>query len=93
MNGCLCAALADLAVLSYDPREETRLRRTLFGIEIQRWRLASTMVIPDAGTTGAACDAHAPAGDVPRAGRGDKSKNENIRTEALPTACGSHEPA
>ena len=42
MSGCFCAALAELSVLSDDPREETRLRRTLFGIEIQRWRLAST---------------------------------------------------
>lgn len=93
MNGCFCAALAELSVLSDDPREETRLRRTVFGIEIQRWLLASTTVIPDGGTAGAACDARDLVGAVPRAVRVDESTIENITNEPLPTACVSHESA
>ena len=93
MSGCFCAALAELSVLSNDPREETRLRRTLFGIEIQRWRLASTIVVPDGGVGGAACDARDLVGAVPRAMRIDESTIENITTDSLPTACLSHESA
>jgi hypothetical protein len=92
VSGCFCAALAELSVLSNDPREETRLRRTLFGIEIQRWRLASTIVVPDGGVGGSACDARDLVGAVPRAVRVDESTIENITTEPLPTACVSHEP-
>jgi hypothetical protein len=84
VNGCFCAALAQLSVLSDDLREETRLRRTLFGIEIQRWRLASTIVVPEGGTGGAACDARALAGAVPRAVRVDESTIENLTTDPLP---------
>ena len=93
MNGCFCAALAELSVLSDDPREETRLRRTLFGIEIQRWRLASTIVIPDGGAAGAACDARDLVGAVPLAVRVDQSTIENITTEPLSATRVSHEPA
>ena len=93
MSDCFCAALAELSVLSNDPREETRLRRTLFGIEIQRWRLASTIVVPDGGVGGSACDARALVGAVPRAVRVDESTIENITTEPLRTACVSHEPS
>ncbi len=93
MNGCFCAALAELSVLSDDPREETRLRRTLFGIEIQRWRLASTIVVPNGGTGGAACDARDFVGAVPRAVRVDESTIEMITTEPVPPGPVSHEPA
>jgi hypothetical protein len=93
VNGCFCAALAELSVLSDDPREETRLRRTLFGIEIQRWRLASTIVVPDGGTAGAASDARDFVGAIPRAVRVDESTIENITTEPVPGGRVSHEPA
>lgn len=93
MSGCFCAALAELSVLSDDPREETRLRRTLFGIEIQRWRLASTIVVPDAGATGPASDAPGIAGAIPRAVRADESTLENITVDDLPTQRVAHEPA
>jgi hypothetical protein len=92
VSGCFCAALAELSVLSDDPREETRLRRTLFGIEIQRWRLASTIVVPDTGS-GPACDASGIAGAIPRAIRVDESTLENITADSLPTRRVAHEPA
>jgi hypothetical protein len=93
VSGCFCAALAELSVLSDDPREETRLRRTLFGIEIQRWRLASTIVVPDGGAAGTACDARDLVGAVPRAVRVDESTIENLTTEPTPAGRESHEPA
>lgn len=91
MSGCFCAALAELSVLSDDPREETRLRRTVFGIEIQRWRLASTIVIPEGG--GPACNADGMAGAIPRAASFEESTLENVTTHALPTGRLAHEPA
>ena len=93
MNGCVCAALAELSVLSDDPREETLLRRTLFGIEIQRWRLASTIVVPDGGANSPACDESGIVGAIPRAVRVDESTLENITAEGLPTRRVAHEPA
>ena len=93
MSGCFCAALAELSVLSDDPREETRLRRTLFGIEIQRWRLASTIVVPEGGANGPACDASGIAGAIPRAVRVDESTLENITADDFPTQRVAHEPA
>lgn len=93
MSGCFCAALAELSVLSDDPREETRLRRTLFGIEIQRWRLASTIVLPDGGAAGPACDATGLAGAIPRAIRVDESTLENLTSDGLPTRRLAHDPA
>ncbi len=93
MSGCFCAALAELSVLADDPREETRLRRTRFGIEIQRWRLASSVVVPDGGTNGSAWDASDIAGAIPRVLRDDESTLENITAEGLPTPRVAHEPA
>lgn len=93
MSGCFCAALAELSVVSDDPREETRLRRTLFGIEIQRWRLASTIVVPDDGASGPVSDASGIAGAIPRAVRVDESTLENITAEDLPTQRVANEPA
>ena len=93
MTGCFCAALAELSVLSDDLREETRLRRTFFGIEIQRWRLASTIVVPDASGNGPASDASGIAGAIPRAIRVDESNIENITADGLHTRLVAHEPA
>jgi hypothetical protein len=92
VNGCFCAALAELSVLSDDPREETRLRRTSFGIEIQRWRLASTVVVPHGGA-GPASDVGGIAGAIPRAIRSDESTLENIMSDGFPTLRVAHEPA
>jgi hypothetical protein len=93
VSDCFCASLAELSVLSDDPHEETRLRRTLFGIEIQRWRLASTIVVPDGGVGGPPCDASGIAGAIPRAVRIDESTLENITSEGPPTRRVAHEPA
>jgi len=93
MTGCFCAALAELSVLSDDLREETRLRRTLFGIEIQRWRLASTIVVPDGGANGPAHDASGIAGAIPHAIRVDESTLENITADGLPSRRVAYEPA
>ena len=93
MSDCFCAALAELSVLADDPREETRLRRTLFGIEIQRWRLASTIVVPEGGANGPARGATGIAGAIPRAVRVDESTLENITAHGLPTRRLAHEPA
>lgn len=92
MSRCFCAALAGLSVLSDDPLEETRLRRTAFGIEIQRWRLASTFVVPHGGT-GPASDVCGVAGAIPRGIRVDESTLENIRADHFPTPRVAHEPA
>ena len=91
MSRCVCAALAELSVLSGDPREETRLRRTVFGIEIQHWRLASTILIPEGG--GPACNADGMAGAIPRAARLEESTLEDVTTDALSAARLAHEPA
>jgi hypothetical protein len=49
---CMCEALAGLTVCSDDPQDENRIRRTDTGaIEIQRWRLVSTITIPDSSST------------------------------------------
>lgn len=80
MSRCFCRALAELSVLSDDPREETRLRRTIFGIEIQHWRLASTIVIPEGGGPG--CNSEGMAGAIPRVARLDESTVENLATDA-----------
>ena len=94
MSACFCAALAELSVLSGDPREETRLRRTTFGIEIQRWRLASTIVLPEGGASGApACDASETVGAIPRAIRIDESTLENVTDDHLPARRLGHEHA
>jgi hypothetical protein len=93
VSGCFCAALAELSVLSDDSREETRLRRTRFGIEIQRWRLASTLVVPDGGANGPACDASGIAGAIPLALKDDDSTLENIMTDGLSTGRVTHESA
>ena len=92
MSGCFCAALAELSVLSDDPREETRLRRTSFGIEIQRWRLASTFVVPHGGA-GPASDAGGMVGAIPHSIRSDESTLENITADDLPNLRVAHEPA
>ena len=89
MSRCFCPALAELSVLSDDPREETRLRRTVFGIEIQHWRLASTIVIPEGGGPAGTLD----AGAIPRAARLEDSTLESVTTDALSTARLAHEPA
>ena len=79
MTTCFCGALADLSVLSDDPREETRLRRTMFGIEIQCWRLASTIVVPDGSSGGSpSCEQIGMAGAIPHAARSDESTVENV---------------
>lgn len=93
MNGCFCAALAELPVLSGDPREETRLRRTPFGIEIQRWRLASTIVIPDDGAGGPPADARGIAGAIPRAVSLDEPTLEHATSVSSPAERAAHEPA
>ena len=91
MSRCVCAALAELSVLSDDPREETRLRRTVFGIEIQHWRLASTIVIPEGG--GPASNEDSLAGAIPRAASMEESTLENVATDAIPIGRLAHEPA
>ena len=93
MSDCFCAALAELSVLADDPREETRLRRTLFGIEIQRWRLASTIVVPDGGANGPARDATGIAGSIPRAVRVEEPTLENTMADDFPYQRVAHEPA
>ena len=91
MSRCFCPALAELAVLSDDPREETRLRRTVFGIEIQHWRLASTIVIPEGGGPAGTVDGM--AGAIPRTSRLEDSTLENVTTDAAPSGRVAHEPA
>ncbi len=91
MSGCFCAALGELTVLSDDPREETRLRRTMFGIEIQHWRLASMIVIPEGG--GPASNEDSLAGAIPRRASMEESTLENVTTDPLPTGRLAHEPA
>ena len=92
MSACFCSALVDLSVLSDDPREETRLRQTSFGIEVQRWRLASTVFIPDCSEGGSpACDASAAAGAIPGAVRDDQSTLELITTRQVPACRPSHD--
>ncbi|MEO8211695.1 MAG: hypothetical protein ABI560_00795 [Myxococcales bacterium] len=93
MSDCFCAALAQLAVLADDPREETRLRRTLFGIEIQRWRLASTIVVPDGGVNGPARDEAGIVGASPRAVRVEEPTLENTMADDLPYRLVAHGPA
>ena len=91
MRGCFCAALGELTVLSDDPREETRLRRTVFGIEIQHWRLASMIVIPEGG--GPASNEDGLAGTIPCAASMEESTLGNVTTDALPIERLAHEPA
>ena len=91
MRGCFCAALGELTVLSDDPREETRLRRTVFGIEIQHWRLASMIVIPEGG--GPASNEDSLAGAIPRAASIEEPTLENVTTDALPIGRLAHESA
>ena len=94
MTTCFCGALAELSVLSDDPREETRLRRTMFGIEIQCWRLASTIVLPDGSSSGSpACDQTSMAGAVPRAVRIDESTVENVTLDCSPARQRAHDHA
>jgi hypothetical protein len=69
-----------MAALVDDSREETRLRRTFFGVEIQRWRLASVIVVPDdamGGTPARASDAALGAVPVATADA-DESTVENL---------------
>jgi hypothetical protein len=94
VSACFCAALAELSVLSDDPREETRLRRTIFGIEIQRWRLASTILVPEGGAGSApAFDARGLAGAIPRAVQIDESTLENVADDSSPARRLAHEHA
>jgi hypothetical protein len=67
VSACFCRdLLAEMSALADDSREETRLRRTYFGVEIQRWRLASIIVIPDDSMGGApARDSDAHPGAIP----------------------------
>jgi hypothetical protein len=45
---CACSVLAGESINLSDPREENRIRRTASGdLLIQRWRLISTIVLPD----------------------------------------------
>jgi hypothetical protein len=85
VSACFCAALAELSVQSDDPREETRLRRTMFGIEIQRWRLSSTILVPDDSPEGSpAVDTSALVGAFPRAVRIDESTVEDLTIDRRP---------
>lgn len=94
MRTCFCGALADLSVLSDDPREETRLRRTMFGIEIQCWRLASTIVVPDGSSSGSpSCEQISMAGAVPRAVRSDEPTVQNVTLDRSPARPRAHDNA
>jgi hypothetical protein len=81
VSACICRELlAERAALVDDSREETRLRRTFFGVEIQRWRLASVIVVPDDAMGGAPARASdARPGAVPVAtAEADESTVENL---------------
>jgi hypothetical protein len=81
MNACFCRELlAEMAALADDSREETRLRRTLLGVEIQHWRLASVIVLPDDAMGGApARDSDTRFGAIPVAtADADESTVENL---------------
>jgi hypothetical protein len=94
MSQCFCRALVDLSVLSDDTHEETRLRQTPFGIEVQRWRLASTVFIPDDTAGGSpACDASGFTGAIPHTVRDDQSTLEIISPRPIPASGRDHEQA
>jgi hypothetical protein len=46
VTSCICRALTEL-VCSTDPEEETRIRRTPAGIQIECWRRVATILVPD----------------------------------------------
>jgi hypothetical protein len=91
VSRCYCDALAEFVALSDDPREETRLRRTSFGVEVQRWRLASTIFVPDGSDGAPACDSDRLGGAIPRAVSADEPTIENLVTGRSPARQPAHD--
>jgi hypothetical protein len=93
VSACICRELlAEMSRLADDSREETRLRRTYFGVEIQRWRLASMIVIPDDSMGGAsACVSDVPPGAVPLSATDNDTTAEDLTRRPSPREQLSHE--
>jgi hypothetical protein len=91
VSRCYCDALAEFVALADDPREETRLRRTSFGVEVQRWRLASTIFVPDGSDGAPGCDSDGLGGALPRAVSADEPTLENLVTGTSLTRQPAHD--